>query len=287
MQYTLARAVDALAQKAAAGQDDAKLHYELAVLLINLHGCTCETEHLQRARQHLQRATGMRPRLARAHAALGYACDLDRDVAGAIASFRTAHRLAPDNDVYEAYLFRMLAADRQEAEALAAIEAAGARRDVDVAKLRRDLGQAGFGVNAANLFQAFVHAPNFLKSSLEDEAERIQKALAPGRARAQATAERKRCVANQQALERSFDASRVPEPIRTLAPWAARHGLGDDGCRSYLLRRLPKKQLAALVRDVDTHAPAIHAWLDSFGDAVMPTEATAYMYLALGVEDVR
>lgn len=283
----IARAIATLEGKVADALDDAKLRYQLAVLLIRLHGWTHNDELLQRARMHLKRAIETRPRHARSHAALGYVDDLAADFEGALGCFREAHRLAPAERVYEVYRFRMLAANGQEAEALAAIEAAASRQGVDLDKLRRDLKTARFEVNATALFQGFIHAPNFLRSSLDDEAERILNKLEPGRAQSQAAAERKRCIEDQKELERSFDASRVPESVRALAAWAARYGIGDDVCRPYLLRRLSKKQRAALIRDVERHAQAIQAWLDSFGSEAMPREAAAYMYLMLGAEEIR
>ena len=67
--------------------------------------------------------------------------------------------------------------------------------------------------------------------------------------------------------------------------WASRYGLGDDYCRPFMLKRLAKKQRAELVRAVNRHATAIHAWLDTFAAGKMPAEAAAFMYLTLGVEE--
>jgi tetratricopeptide (TPR) repeat protein len=283
----LAGAVEALERSVAAASDDAVLRHQLAVLLINLHGWTPKAQFMRGAREHLKSAIERRPQYAPSHAALGYLCDLNGDIEGALACFREAHRLAPDERVYEVYLFRMLAASGQEAEALAAIEAAASRQGIDLDTLRRDLQKARFEVNARALFQGFIHAPNFLKSSLEHEAGRILEILKPGRARSEAAAERKRCREDQKDLEHSFDAAQVPESIRALAAWASRYGVGDDICRPYLLRRLSKKQRAVLIRDVERHAQAIQTWLDSFDGGAMPREAAAYMYLMLGVEEIR
>jgi hypothetical protein len=80
---------------------------------------------------------------------------------------------------------------------------------------------------------------------------------------------------------------RVPEPLRAVAVWASRYGVGDDHCRPLLLARLRRAERLQLIREVGEQADAIHAWLDSFGDGPMPTEAAAFMYLALGVEEIR
>jgi hypothetical protein len=75
--------------------------------------------------------------------------------------------------------------------------------------------------------------------------------------------------------------------LRALAVWASRYGIGDDVCRPYLLKRLPKKQREQLVLAVDRSAAALHAWLDSFAEGRMTDEAAAFMYLAQGVEEIR
>jgi tetratricopeptide (TPR) repeat protein len=283
----IAGAVEAFERRVGGALDDAGLRHQLAVLLINLHGWTPEAQLARGAREHLKSAIESRPQYAPSHAALGYLCDLNGDLEGALVCFREAHRLAPDERVYEVYFFRMLAASGREAEALAAIETAAARQGVDLDTLRHDLQKARFEVNASALCQGFMHAPNFMKSSLEQEGGRILEIFKPGRARSEAAAERKRCRADQQELERDFDAAQVPESIRGLAAWASGYGLGDDICRAYLLRRLSKKQRALLIRDMERHAPAIQAWLDSFDVGAMPREAAAYMYLMLGVEEIR
>ena len=283
----IADAVEALERRVGGALDDAGLRHQLAVLLINLHGWTPEAQLVRGAREHLTSAIESRPQYAPSHAALGYLCELNGDIEGALACFREAHRLAPHERIYEVYFFRMLAASGQEAEALAAIEAAASRQGVDLDTLRRDLQKARFQVNASALCQGFIHAPNFLKSSLEQEADRILEILKPGRARSEAAAERKRCREDQKGLARGFDGAQVPESIRALAAWASRYGVGDDICRPYLLRRLSKKQRAVLISDVERHAQAIQTWLDSFDGGAMPREAAAYMYLMLGVEEIR
>jgi len=278
----LQRAIEALSR-----QSSAAARYRLGVLYIALHGWTPKTQVLDSAYEQLVRAINLRPRHARSHALRGYVLDLNHDEKGALAAFREARRLAPRDKVLEVYVFRLLAALACEKEAFAAMKAAALRHGVDLAKLRRDLKKAGMPTDARTHLQAFLHAPNFLKSSIEREAERILNALQPGRARAGAAAEKARCEEDQKALQRSFDASRVPPDVRRLARWAARYGIGDDVCRPYLLKRLSKKRRAALIRDVERCAPAIKAWLASFGDAVKPAEAAACLYLALGVEEMR
>jgi hypothetical protein len=137
------------------------------------------------------------------------------------------------------------------------------------------------------LLNGFIHARNFFRSFLADEADAIRNGLERGRARRVAAAERTRCLEDQQRLQESFDPSRVPEAIRALGTWASRYGIGDDYCRPLLIKRLSIKQRAKLLREVDEHADAIRAWLDSFGQGQMPPEAAAVMYLTIGVDEIR
>jgi hypothetical protein len=204
----------------------------------------------------------------------------------ALACFREARRLDPHDRPTEVYFLGLLEQTSPSSQVLAEIEAAAVRHDVDLPALRSKLQEAGMPIDARTLLINGFWAPKF-KSTIADEAELIMGALRPGRARKEAAAQRKRCTEDQGQLERSFDASRVPDSLRTLATWASRYGVGDDYCRPYLLRRLPKKERTALVRAVDDNADAIHTWLNSFGDGPMPAEAAAFMYLALGAEEIR
>jgi hypothetical protein len=206
----------------------------------------------------------------------------------ALVSFREAHRLDPKHRVYDVYVLTLLQQTGREAEALAEIEAASSRHDVDLHALRSELIAAGMPADAMTLLlNGFIHARNFFRSDLADQAEAIRNRRERGRARRLAAAELKHCTEEQRALQKRFDPTRVPESIRALATWASRYGVGDDYCRPLLLKRLSKKQRAKLTREVDDHAEAIQSWLDSFGQELMPTEAAAFMYLTIGVEEIR
>ena len=285
----VANAIGILKKKNSVNADDAASRYQLAVLLLDEYGRAYDPELLSDAREHLTRAIELRPKHARSHAALGYTYDLTEGGAEqALACFREARRLDPRDRQGDVYVLTLLEATGREEEALAEIEDAAPRHDVDLDALRRELTAAGMPRNAGSLLlNGFIRARNFFRSSLADEAERILNALEPGRAREVAAAERKRCTENQRRLGRSFDALRVPESVRALATWASRYGVGDDYCRPFLLKRLSKKQRMALTREVDENAQAIQTWLDSFGGAPMPPEAAAFLYLTIGVEEIR
>jgi Flp pilus assembly protein TadD len=281
-------AIEVLKRRISVNPEDAEARRQLAVQLLSLHGWTPRRPLLSQARDELVRAIELRPKNAPSHALLGHVYDLEGEGKRALACFREARRLKPRDRVYDVYVLTLLVEHGSRKETLAEIQAAASRQRVDLVRLRRDLRTAGVRPDAkALLDNGFIRARNFFKSSLADEAERILNALEPGRARAQAAAEHTRCAGDQRALRRSFQASRVPRPVRALAKWASRYGVGDDACRGYLLERLPKKSRAALIRQVDSHAKSIQSWLDTFSGRSMPPEAAAFMYLALGVDEIR
>jgi tetratricopeptide (TPR) repeat protein len=280
---------ETLERKVSASATDAASRYQLAVLLLQEYETTHEQDLLDRAREYSSRAIEIRPSHARSHAMLAYTHDLtDGGAEQALQCFREARRLDPVDKVIDVYVLTLLADLEREEEALAGIETAAARHDVDVHELRGQLTAAGFPSDAGSLvMNGFIHARNFFRSSLWDEAEKIRNSLERGRKRRHAQAERERCSEDQRELERSFDASLVPEEIRPLAVWASRYGVGDDYCRPMLLGRLSKAERARLISEVDENAAAIYAWLDSFGDTLMPAEPAAFLYLSLGVEEIR
>jgi len=286
----LIAALQSLEARIAADAEDADARYKLAVLLLEAHHSTREREELRRARDVLKQALKKRPSHAPSQALLGYVYDqgLARGTKQALACMAEAHRLNPRDKIYEVYWMALLSESGQEKAALAAIKAAAPRHGLDLKKMLREIAKARFKADAASLLRnGFLYPRNFLRSRLGDEAGRIQNRLQPGRAQREAAAQHERCLQDQRELERSFDASRVPESLRALSSLASRYGVGDDYCRPYLLQRLQKKQRADLVRAVERLATPLQAWLDTFAEGKMPAEAAALMYLALGAEEIR
>jgi hypothetical protein len=286
----LPRAIEFFERRVAAQADDADARYKLAMLLLEAYSRTNDGRQLGHARDALKRAVKARPKHAPSHAALGFAFDHGdtRKATQALACMREAQRLKPRDKIYEIYVITLLQESGREREALAALAAAAARHEVDLKGLQRQLNKAGMKADAAALLtNGFIRARNFLRSRLSDEAERILNRLQPGRGRRESAAQHERCLQDQRKLERGFDASRVPESLRALSPLASRYGVGDDYCRPYLLKRLARKRRAQLVAAVDRHAAAIQAWLDTFAEGKMPTEAAAFLYLALATEEIR
>lgn len=271
---------------------DAVAHYRLGVLLLasrDLYECFTPDEKgvVARAEALLATAVGLDPKRAAAHAALGFARHQLGRAADALTCFVAARRLDPKNETVDVYVATLLVELEREHEALAEIARVARRRKVNLAKLRRDLDAAGMPTDAATLLQGFIRARNFLWSWLADEAERIRNSLSRGRRQRLARDALGECLAMSRALRKTFRASRVPAALRPLAAAAARWGIGDDGCRPLLMRRIPRAQRAALVRQAAAVAGAVDAWLNTFPAGKMSTEAAAFMYLMEGIDEIR
>ena len=258
------------------------------MLLLDECGRTFDHLQVSRARELLERAVELDPARAPSHAALGYAYDLSGLPDKALASFREARLLDPPHREYQVYAITLLVDLDREDDALAEIADAARRQRVDLAALRNELTNAAFPVDARTLLQnGFIAARNFFRSTLSDEVEKVLLAL-ERRLKPRASDDPLQpCLKDQRELALSFDASRVPQPLRPLAVWAVRHGLGDDVCRPMLLKRLSKEQRMELIHDVDQHADEIAAWLDTFPVGEVPPEAGAFLYLMEGVEEIR
>ena len=258
------------------------------MLLLDEFGRTADRGLVERAREQLEQAVELNPGHAPSYAALGYACDVSSMADLALSCFREARLLDPRHKEYQVYAITLLVDLDREEDALAELADAAKRQKVDLAKLRDELTNAAFPTDARTLLQnGFIHARNFFRSTLADEAEKVLNALETGRKRKVADEQLERCVQAQRELARAFDASKVPPELRPLAAWAVRHGVGDDVCRPMLLRRLSKEQREELIRDVDQHVAAITKWLDSFPVGEVPPEAGAFLYLLEGVEEIR
>lgn len=230
----------------------------------------------------------LEPAHAAAHALLGYAYDLAGRAEPALACFREARLLDPRHQEYQVYAITLLVDLDREGDALAEISDAARRQKVDLAALRNELTNAAFPVDARTLLQnGFIAARQFFRSTLADEAEKVLNILDRGRKRRLAGDQLEGCTKAQRELARSFNASRLPEPLRPLAVWASRYGVGDDVCRPLLLKRLPKQQREELIREVDKHAAAIGTWLDGFPAGQASPEAGAFLFLMEGVEEIR
>ena len=285
----LTTSIEALEREIFVATGDAKIHFQIGVLLLGRYFRTGKAQLLWRAGVELNRAIAIQPEHARSHAMLGYANGLmDNGEERALACFREAHRLEPRNEIYEVYVLNLLQITGREDEALAGIKAAAPRHGVNLQSLRHELKKYQMPTDASTLIlNGFINARNYFESSFHDEIESIINFLNRDRKRAVTKSENELCVKDQRELKRSFDASGVPKSARMLAERASTYGVGDDVCRPYLLSRLPRNKRVELIREVDKHAAAIHEWLDSFSSTLLPLEASAFMYLLVGVEEIR
>jgi hypothetical protein len=285
--------IDVLEQRIADDPDDARAHYQLAVLLLatrDLYAFYKPDDEgvVARAELLLTRAIDLDPKHAASHAKLGFTLHQLGKLEPALASFMTARRLDPKYEVVDVYVPTMLVELEREDEALKELATVARRRKVNLSKLRKELTKAAFPADAATLLtNGFIRATNFLWSHMTDEAERIRNSLDRGRKQRVAKSELDECRAHQRDLKKKFDASRVPASIRVLAPAASRYGVGDDVCRPLLMKKIPKKDLKKLIAQVDKLAAKIDDWLRTFPEAQMSHEAAAFMYLMEGVEEMR
>ena len=84
-----------------------------------------------------------------------------------------------------------------------------------------------------------------------------------------------------------FDPEKVPPHLRDLLPVAAKWGIGDDIIRSDLQQHASDEERRELQEQLRGRGQAINEWLNSFGGDLMPEEAAAFMYMLLGVDEMR
>lgn len=283
-------AIQRLERLAQEDSRDSDVRFELAVLLLNEFVRHDDATVLHRARARLLEAVRLCPTHAPSHAALGYTYDADREVdaaAAALASWREALRLQSTNRVYQVYVVALVCETSPDDVAMEEVRALARRQQVDLDRLEREIAEAGMPNDARTLLSnAFISPRNFFRSWLADEETRILRVPAATSGRRRRHDADRSCRDAQRALAQQFSGARVPAPLRALAASARRLGVGDDVCRPRLVARLTTRDRDTLVRNVQALSPAIHAWLDSFGDAPLSTEAAAFMYLALAVEEL-
>jgi tetratricopeptide (TPR) repeat protein len=285
--------IQILERRIAEKPSDARVHYQLAVLLLatrDLHAFhTPDAEGvLTRAEKLLIRAIELDPEHALSYAKLGFTYHQLGRLEQALASFQTARELDPKDATVDVYVPTILVEMYREPEAMAELTAVARRRKVNLAKLRKALANVGFPADARTILaNGFIRARNFSWSAMMDEAERIRNSLDRGRKQRLAREELGECMEHQRELKRAFDASRVPPALRSLASAASRFGVGDDVCRPILMKRIQKKQRERLIRDSDKLARKVDEWLNTFPEGQMSTEAAAFMYLLNGIDEIR
>jgi len=234
----------------------------------------------------VNRAVALQPGKWDRHALLGFVCThRPQDHSIALEAFHTALRLNPKDKVVQVFIPALLADMGREREAIAAINAIARQQRVNLTSHRAALRKAGMPVNADNLLQAFIRPRNFFASDLWTAAERIRRKLQPAAHDKAVKAERDDCLRRQRELRESFDSARVPVPLRSLSAAASRYGIGDDGCRPLLMKRMTRPTRLKLIREARKLARPVQEWLDGFEPGHMSDEAAAFMYLLEGLEE--
>jgi hypothetical protein len=90
----------------------------------------------------------------------------------------------------------------------------------------------------------------------------------------------------QQALVPRLEVSKVPEDLRPLVPIVQEWGIGDDVDRGHKVDGATPEERQGLRQALTPHQARITAWLNSFGQGVMPAEAAAFMYTQLALEEI-
>jgi hypothetical protein len=84
----------------------------------------------------------------------------------------------------------------------------------------------------------------------------------------------------------TLDPAKVPAELRDLGPLAQAWGIGDDVLRGRRVDGATAAEREELRRAFAPRDRQITAWLDSFGQGLMPDEAAAFMYTQLAIEEM-
>ena len=86
--------------------------------------------------------------------------------------------------------------------------------------------------------------------------------------------------------EITIDPASVPENLRDLIPMAEFWGVGDDVIRGDIEERSSVEQRQAFQSALRGRTAEVTAWLDSYGDTVMPDAAGHYMYMLEALDEM-
>ena len=288
--------IEILERRIADDAEDARSIYQLAVLLEDELWLDPRRDDeaywnkaLARIRTLLTRVITIDRKHAKAYAQLGHTLGLMGEYEQALAMFRLSRKLDPKRASVDVSVADMLATLDRNDDFHQEIEALAKRQKVDLkAHIAEVKATTTFEITPDILLQAFIKPFNYLRSELNDEAERIRNSLVKGRKKKLAKAEAEDCAARQKQLKKEFKATRVPKELRSLAAAASKYGIGDDVCRPMIMKKVPKATRMRLIKAVDKLSPKVQTWLDSFGGGDrMSVEAAAYMYLYEAIEEIR
>ena len=253
---------------------------ELGRFLMDFEGAA-----LARAVGYFHSATRLSPGNANFWVGLGFALDIKDEANAALVAMRRAAELDPADEEAEVFVLTLLAEAGLETEALSRIEALAARTGVDIESLRQDLIMADMPVDTLAILQnGFLHPRNFVRSRLEDAIDRVERSNATRDSHVEIEIED--CHDRRAELEHEFETERVPPALRQLVPWVLRFGVGDDPCRAILVNELTQDEKDQAIRDLREYGSEVHLWLDSYGEGSFSSEAAAFMYALLAVEEM-
>lgn len=219
--------------------------------------------------------------------ALGFSLDAADATGEALLTLQQAQKVNPHDEEIEIFALTLLPELGPEFEAIVAVEALAERKGVDLDLLRRDLAEVDLPVDSLTLLlNGFLRARNFVRSRLEDSIERSRRTRNPEQWSREIESKRRECREMQEELQSNFDLNQVPVELRDDSSWAIRIGVGDDVCRSMLMKYLTADEHAALSCKIQKQATSIHTWLDEFENEPMTTEAAAFMNLLLALEEM-
>jgi len=84
----------------------------------------------------------------------------------------------------------------------------------------------------------------------------------------------------------TLDPNQVPERLRHLVPLASEWGIGDDIERMEYIERSSPADRENLANGLAPYHTDITSWLDSFEPGTMSSEAAAFMYMQLVLEEI-
>ena len=135
-------------------------------------------------------------------------------------------------------------------------------------------------------------APGGISKALEAFEERVRRRALRARTAVEGeaftrylTTEGAFCEQERASALAEFDEARVPAAFRALVPLARQLGVGDDACRGWFIRKMPRRERRPRQRLIAEHAAAIDAWLAT-REQPHEGEAAAFFWLREAGEEL-
>ena len=156
--------------------------------------------------------------------------------------------------------------------------------EADAAEARAaDLGQTSIkgGASVAH----YGKAMELLNERVRQRALRTRTAVEGDAFTRFLTTEGAFCERERAAALAQFDEANVPAALRSLVPLARQLGVGDDACRGWFIRKMPRRARMAASKAIADHAQAIDAWLATCNQP-HEGEAAAFFWLRAAGEEL-